>query len=508
MLGAFFLGARGLNMDVIFIDGELLSIGHAGGLPEQTFTIADTINSVGEYSPMHTPGYFVALHSWRVLVGNSVLALRAFSLLIGILTIAWTYRLGAEINSRLVGLIAAISMAVCWFLIDYFHAMRMYAVMATLGGMVVFFYARIMLKRRQPRLIDWFAMFVSSVIMLYTHVFAIIPLIGIGAYHLLFVRKDKHWLKLTGVMIAAGIAFLPWLPTMIVGQSVRADLSERALDWHEVVYVLPFIFSNGAVALFVIFGLLALIAAYKKVPGALFITVVLGVSLFALAMLNEITPLLSVIRLRYTLPIFPLFAVFMALGIVQLGRLQLGKRWRPMLPLAGAGVWLVLAGIGYFSSAVEQYYSTYDRELNRNPQFQKLIPVMRDYVREGELAIGYTWNSATLYITPHNHNMASYYLGSIGLDHLMIRLAGTARDFDSEAAYQQIVEVAPNHDVAWLFHDQRRREVPEGAQIRAMLEEMYVRCGEAVRERGVVLELFTTNSEICAARVAEADASL
>src|SRR5690348_16067355 len=48
----------------------------------------------------HPPLYFVALAGWRSLAGDSLLALRYLSIAAGLLTVAVTYRIGADVFGR------------------------------------------------------------------------------------------------------------------------------------------------------------------------------------------------------------------------------------------------------------------------------------------------------------------------------------------------------------------------------------------------------------------------
>src|SRR5947209_13900789 len=61
---------------------------------------------------IHPPGYYLALKAWWLLTGDSEFALRAFSALTGILTVACVYALGRALFAPGAGLVASFLVAV------------------------------------------------------------------------------------------------------------------------------------------------------------------------------------------------------------------------------------------------------------------------------------------------------------------------------------------------------------------------------------------------------------
>ncbi len=89
---------------------------------------------------IHPPGYYLALKVWYTLTGDSEFALRAFSVLAGLLTVACVYALGRALFAPGVGLIAAALLAINSFAVYYSQEARMYAVLALFAAasMLVF----------------------------------------------------------------------------------------------------------------------------------------------------------------------------------------------------------------------------------------------------------------------------------------------------------------------------------------------------------------------------------
>src|SRR4026208_2017139 len=70
-------------------------------------TVVDTLAN-----DRHPPAYFLALSAWSSLAGDSRLALRNLSIMIGLLTVAVVYRIGRDEFGHRAGLYAALLMAV------------------------------------------------------------------------------------------------------------------------------------------------------------------------------------------------------------------------------------------------------------------------------------------------------------------------------------------------------------------------------------------------------------
>lgn len=125
LLIAAWLGARSLNADAIWYD-EYWSIYDAGGAHYGPLSPAQIWERVSGRNPWHAPGYFFLMGAWGSLTGWTAFAARSLSLLVGLLTIAWTYRLGKDIASARVGLSAATLLGTSALYASYLHELRAY----------------------------------------------------------------------------------------------------------------------------------------------------------------------------------------------------------------------------------------------------------------------------------------------------------------------------------------------------------------------------------------------
>src|SRR5258708_18843988 len=83
---------------------------------------------------IHPPGYYLALKAWWSLTGESEFALRAFSALAGVLTVACVYALGRALSAPGAGALSALLVAVNAFSVYYGQEVRMYALLALLAA--------------------------------------------------------------------------------------------------------------------------------------------------------------------------------------------------------------------------------------------------------------------------------------------------------------------------------------------------------------------------------------
>jgi hypothetical protein len=136
LLLMFWLGARGLNADMIWWD-EHWSLDSAGAAHYGPLSPIGVAGRIADKSIWDAPGYYMALNLWGGAVGWTPFALRALSLMCGLLAVAFTFRLGADLGGGLVGMISAFIMSLSGLLILYLHELRPYAmsVMFAAGGL-------------------------------------------------------------------------------------------------------------------------------------------------------------------------------------------------------------------------------------------------------------------------------------------------------------------------------------------------------------------------------------
>lgn len=279
---------------------------------------------VAERNPWHAPGYFILLSGWGRIAGWSEFSLRALSLLIAPLAIAWTYRLGREAFSARVGFFAAAVLGTSAFFIYNTYTVRMYTLIVALSACEVYLY-RYAIARRTISPFTWVGLLLGAVAMLYVHYFTALLLAAIGLYHLVFAPKNRRWWQIIGIFALGGLVFLPWAGVVINGLGAASQDEQRgiAASVPQVLIWMAYVFGNGVtVALLVALGL-GLWLGNRNGRWVWFVTV--AALIFGL-LANEIAKvIIHPGRLRYLLAIWPLLALLVGLGFAKLpGKLGVG----------------------------------------------------------------------------------------------------------------------------------------------------------------------------------------
>ncbi len=175
---------------------------------------------------IHPPGYYILLAGWQDLTGSSELALRMFSALLGVLSVALVYAIGARLFSRSTGVLAALFAAVNPFQVWYAQEARMYALLGALSAASVLLTASILtiprdmaagrssLRRAGPAIGAYALVNAAG---LYTHyTFPFILLAESLAFLIWLAGRPRrlHALATWALIHLAALAlYAPWLPT-------------------------------------------------------------------------------------------------------------------------------------------------------------------------------------------------------------------------------------------------------------------------------------------------------
>lgn len=346
LLLTFWLGARGLNADAIWYD-EWLSIYYAGGADYGGLNLVRTWAEVARISTW-PPGFQSALAGWVALTGSNQAALRLFPLLLGLLAVAWMYRLGRDMGSPLVGLTAAAALGGSAFFIYYLHELRAYTLYVLCVVVMVWAYWRMLAGKTD--LPTQLAFVFSVGASLYVHYFAALAAPGLAVYHLLFVRKNRDWWRVPFLIAMGTLLFLPWWIVAFKHASDAFTSEIRRivpLGWFDITQTLLYSFSNGGVLLFALLTIYALRFgktdprrdAVRLTWVWLLVAVVTGL------LLNE--RLRVIFHVRHLVVAFPALALLMGFGLEALTQRQAFTAvWTSRIKFAAlvVGLWLA-AGV-------------------------------------------------------------------------------------------------------------------------------------------------------------------
>jgi mannosyltransferase len=171
----------------------------------------------GAAADIHPLLYYFFLHGWMSL-GQSPFVVRFPSVVFGLLTVGLLYRLGQELFTREVGLLAAALAAVSPFHIWYSQEARMYSLLCLSSLLAIYFFVR---TWKENRTIYWVAFSVFTALSLYVHNLAFLILLTLD----LFVLLCRRWGVVKPLFTAhagIGLLFLPWL-LLVPGQFAKVQ---------------------------------------------------------------------------------------------------------------------------------------------------------------------------------------------------------------------------------------------------------------------------------------------
>lgn len=173
------------------------------------FPLLETVSSQ-DCTP---PFYYVILHFWISIFGESEFFLRLFSVIVSLSSIYFLYKVGALLYNKHVGLLSSLILSVSSFHIYYSQEARSYGLMVLLTLLSFYFLLKILKK---GKLAVSFGYIITSVLLIYTHIYGIFIIIAQNIYILtiFFLSREtleiniKKWILLQSSIF---IVYLPWV---------------------------------------------------------------------------------------------------------------------------------------------------------------------------------------------------------------------------------------------------------------------------------------------------------
>jgi len=184
----------------------------------------------GAAGDVHPPGYYLLLHYWRGVLGQSEFALRSLSAAAGLILVGLTYLVGRRLFNEATGLIAAFLGAISPFAVYYSQEARMYALLGAIAALSMLVAIRVVqsvstARRPGSGVVASLATYVAvNAAGLYTHyafVFVVVAHnVFFAAWWLVEQRRRRPegrslWYDAAawaGVQAAVILLYLPWLP--------------------------------------------------------------------------------------------------------------------------------------------------------------------------------------------------------------------------------------------------------------------------------------------------------
>lgn len=251
LLLALTFGGRRLNYLPVQVD-EAATLMSAGARTFGPLTPLEAIAAQSVRWPDQAFGQVVLINTWGKLVGWSIVSLRALSWLAGILTLALVYRVATACLSRRAALVALLLLSTSVMFTTYLFVARVFTMVALCSTLTLWCYYR---AAMQPGAADrryLAGLFLGAAGLLHSHWFAALLPAAICVLHVLFVRKDRRWWRVSLALVAAFLTVLPALEIFLEGiafNQTRFAANPVGLSAPELAAQLIKVLSNNIVLL-------------------------------------------------------------------------------------------------------------------------------------------------------------------------------------------------------------------------------------------------------------------
>ena len=298
----------------------------------------------------HPPLYYVLLHGWMEIFGESDAAVRALSALFSLLTLPllwWTLRPRGE---RVAWLATAL-FAASPFAIRYATEARMYSLVMLL---VVLGWAAVERSIQRPSLVRLAGVAATTGLLLLTHYWSMFLLAAVGIVLLWAALRrgvGAAW-KVIAAMAVGSLAFLPWVPSFLTQlQHTGTPWGEASrpadLVWLSAVDFVGGPFSEPQLGAALLLALVAvgLFGRRDPAPALLVLNrhpVAAAVPPAAVVVLTlAIGWTVSLASSSTFQPRYASFVLVPVLLLVAMGLVRIGQRW------VALGLTVVLIGVGW-----------------------------------------------------------------------------------------------------------------------------------------------------------------
>ena len=189
--------------------------------------ISEIINWAKE-GEVHPPFHFIFLGAWQAIFGESDLALRLSSVLMGLLTLAIVYRIGKRLFGCKVALVATYFLAISPLFIMYVRMARYFALSFLLGMASCWLFLTLLRLRenagQRVKAIVWLAYILVSILLLYTDYPTSVVILCQNIFMLLYWKKHKSMIwKWAGGQLVLLLLYLPWIGIVIHSATVSSQ---------------------------------------------------------------------------------------------------------------------------------------------------------------------------------------------------------------------------------------------------------------------------------------------
>lgn len=270
---------------------------------------------------IHPPLYFISMHFWIKLFGDSEVSIRSFSAIFGVLCIYLIYKIASKIFDKTTGIISSFLFSLSPFYIYFGQEARMYPMVTFFVLLSILSLLKGIENRKNLILLT-----VSNILALYTHIFSAFVVLAQNLYILLTSFKNKKLLKKWIICQFIILIFIsPWLYVIIQNKTPEVYQGARKVSLSSLAYIFlelnlgagRAVFNNKVlVALFfVILFILGILPPWEKRKEFLFLFLYIFLPIFLLLIFSIKKSFFSA---RYISIFIPGYFIILGRGIKRL----------------------------------------------------------------------------------------------------------------------------------------------------------------------------------------------
>ena len=255
LLAIFFLA---LILRIYNLDGESYWLDEFYSVQLSRLTPPEILNELALNQENTPPVYYVLLHFWTALFGESEFATRLLSAVLGSFSVFLIYLFGKELMNKNTGLLASIILAVSPFQVYYSQEARTYTLLVVITLINNYFFFRL-LSSYNLKLVSGYLL--SGALLIYTHYFWVFYIAAQNIYIFtklsINVRGEwpgtRRWVLLQFILL---VIFLPGLQLLLTAHALSEGFWIERPNIKAVVGT--FLEFSGSYPLLVLFFLLSL----------------------------------------------------------------------------------------------------------------------------------------------------------------------------------------------------------------------------------------------------------
>ena len=337
------LGSESLWWDEVY---AIATMAHPGSL--EIVRLSSTDNN--------PPFFYLILHFWMLLAGDSAFAVRLPSALAGALAIPVMYGVGKLLFDRSAGLVGALILALGAYHVRYAQEARAYGPMVFFTLLSFYFFVKLVKEGRTPYATGGYV--ACTALLMYTHFYAVFFALAQVLY-LLASRKDlRGWILPGGVL---ALLYLPWVLLLAVNVLSPAGAWQGGTTWipEPTVADVARIFQaySGSLPLAIVLTSLAGYGLFRTLRGDR----TTAYLLLAWLLVPIIVPFIAshlyrpMLTDRYTIAAAPAFYLLATQGIAGFRGYAYGeRRYAQALLVVLVAALSVVSMVGYFYAVTKQ----------------------------------------------------------------------------------------------------------------------------------------------------------